>query len=42
MLEAVLLDKYGPVLDDEKMLLKQRLSQLMTPEGMKRDELLHQ
>ena len=42
MLEIVLLDKYGPVLDDEKMLLKQRLSQLMTPAGMQRDELHHQ
>lgn len=35
MLEIVLLDKYGPAASsDEKNVLKQRLAQLMTPEGM--------
>ena len=43
MLEIVLLDKYVDTNDaDQTLLMKQRLATLMTPEGMKRDELTHQ
>ena len=43
MLEIVLLDKYADTNDaDQSILMKQRLATLMTPEGMKRDELTHQ
>ena len=43
MLEIVLLDKYDDLMDaDDKLLLKQRLASVMTPEGMDREELMHQ
>jgi len=43
MLEIVLLDKYcDSTSAEDKALLKKRLANLMTPEGMDRNELYHQ
>ena len=44
LLEITLLDKYEDTyLDsDDKMVIKQRLAELMTPSGMNRDESRHQ